>query len=109
MPFSRARDCLGRFLDRALLGEFGQRLFNPGKTFVEILLLDLQHSDVVARRSRDLGNAGTHEAAAQHANLFDFHRTCEFISGNGVSATSDWVVLLCVLCAPFASFAVKSF
>ena len=89
---------LGRFLQLAFFGELGQRFFDSGKTFVEIFLVDLQHFDVEARRSRDLGNPGTHQAAAQHANLFDFHKTCEFISGNGVSATSDWVVLLCVLC-----------
>ena len=42
------------------LGELRQRLLNPGKTLVEIFLLDFEYGDVESGRGGDLGDAGTH-------------------------------------------------
>ena len=58
---------------RAFLGEFRQRLLDAGKTFVEILLLDFEHSDVESGRGRDLRDARAHQSATENANFLDFH------------------------------------
>ena len=82
-----AADHLRTFLERALLGKLGQRFLNPRKSFIEIFLLNFEHSDIETSRGRNLRDTRTHEATAQHANFLDFHKTGEFISGNVLSAT----------------------
>ncbi len=66
-------DSLRRLLQFAFLGKLGQRFFNPGKTFVEKLLLLLQHRHVIAGSRRNLRNAGPHQATAQYANFLNVH------------------------------------
>src|SRR5207248_849292 len=72
-----AADHLRTFLERALLGKLGQRFLNPRKSSIEIFLLNFEHSDIETSRGRNLRDARTHEATAQHANFLDFHKTGE--------------------------------
>ncbi len=79
VPLSRARIasfCCRRdpaLFDRPL-GKLGQRLLNPGKALVEILLLDFKHSHIKPSRSANLRNAGTHQPTTENANFFNLHR-----------------------------------
>ncbi len=58
---------------RAALDQTSQRLLDSGKTFVEKLLLLLEHSHVKARHGRDLRDARAHQPTTQYANFLDFH------------------------------------
>ena len=78
MPLSRARTALRRFLERALLGEFRQRLLDAGKTLVEILLLHLEHGDVESSRGRNLRDARAHQPTTENADFLDFHNDSLF-------------------------------
>src|SRR5262249_59760364 len=62
-----------RLLDRALFAKLSQGFLDPGKAFVEKLLLLLEHSNVVTSGRRDLGDARTHQAAAEYAHFLDMH------------------------------------
>ena len=61
------------FLERTFLGEFGQRLLDAGKTFVEILLLDLEDGDIESGCGRDLRDPRAHQSATENTNFVDFH------------------------------------
>ena len=69
VPLSRARTACGVSLMRALLGELRQRLLDPGKTFVEKLLLDFEHGDVEPGRGRDLRDARAHQPATENTTF----------------------------------------
>ena len=55
------------------LGKLRQRFLNPGKPFVEKLLLNLKHSHIKPSRSANLRNARPHQSTAKNTNLLDFH------------------------------------
>ena len=55
------------------LGKLRQRFLDPGKSFVEIFLLDFEDSHVESGRSANLCDSGTHQTTTEYANFFDFH------------------------------------
>ena len=71
--FEPGTNGLRRFLDRAFLGKFRQRLFDPGKPLVEILLVDFEHGYIESGCGRDLRDPGTHEATPENGDTLDFH------------------------------------
>src|SRR5208337_4918039 len=90
-------DRLRRFLDRSFFGKLRQRLLDPGKAFVEKLLLNFKHSDVESGGRAHLRNAGTHETTTQNTDFLNPHllslsttNYTKYHEGNPSPRSSSW-------------------